>query len=517
MLTVKRALAAVFTTVLLTSVFVSFASKTDLAVTKKVTELKLTCDMDKVVLNPAYKESEVSGLIIDNLDYDMEVFYNRSAVGLFYWFFDGDDEYWVMCDEDEKVDPNKKYALGIEGFDIYEESGFDWADSVFDCTKFTLSGDCSGFDVYLNGKLRNDVMMLRLPDDHSCDFYIPLNVRTSIKTAEITGIEDKYFTGKKITQTPTVKLDGKTLVKGVDYDISYKNNINIGKATLTLKGIGNYCFSVNKTFEIKADPSAKPAPAGSLTLDKSSASIVCGKTLTLKATQKKTSNKVNWTSSDPKIASVDAKGKITSKQAGTVTITATAAGESVSCVLTVLYKDVTKAKEFWFDPTNYLTAANVVKGYDKQTRFKPANECTRAQMVTFLWRLAGEPAPKSTTTKFKDIKSKDYFYKPVLWAVENGITTGVSKTKFDPQGVCTRAQTVTFLWRMAEKPSPKTTKNKFKDIKEKDYFYKAVLWASEMKIVAGYNDGTFKPQGKCLRRQMVTFLYKYDKYVNGKG
>ena len=124
---------------------------------------------------------------------------------------------------------------------------------------------------------------------------------------------------------------------------------------------------------------------------------------------------------------------------------------------------------------------------------------------------------KSTTCKFKDVKNTDYFFKPVIWAVEKSITTGVSKTKFDPQGVCTRAQTVTFLWRLANKPAPKAKTCKFKDVKKKDYFYNPVIWASEQKIVAGYSDGTFKPQGKCLRRQMVTFLYKYDKFINGKG
>ena len=268
-----------------------------------------------------------------------------------------------------------------------------------------------------------------------------------------------------------------------------------------------------------AVPTAKPtkAPSSSMSFDSDAYTVICGKTLGLKAKLKSSSDKISWKSSDTKIATVDSSGKVTSKQAGTVTITAAAAGNTATATVTVLYKDVTNTKDFWFAPTNYLTAANVVKGYDKQTKFKPANDCTRAQMVTFLWRLAGEPAPKSTTTKFKDIKSKDYFYKPVLWAVENGITTGVSKTKFNPKGVCTRAQTVTFLWRMANKPAPKTTKNKFSDVKTKDYFYKAVLWASEKKIVAGYSDGTFKPQGKCLRRQMVTFLYKYDKFVNGKG
>ncbi|MBO4578898.1 MAG: S-layer homology domain-containing protein, partial [Clostridiales bacterium] len=84
------------------------------------------------------------------------------------------------------------------------------------------------------------------------------------------------------------------------------------------------------------------------------------------------------------------------------------------------------------------------------------------------------------------------------------------------QIVCARRHAVTFLWRLAGKPSPKTTKNKFSDVKKSDYFYKATLWASEKKILAGYDDGTFRPNGDCLRRQMVTFLYKYDKNINKK-
>ncbi|MBO4579772.1 MAG: S-layer homology domain-containing protein [Clostridiales bacterium] len=268
------------------------------------------------------------------------------------------------------------------------------------------------------------------------------------------------------------------------------------------------------------DPTKAPtkAPANvSINLDKKTASLKCGDKLTLKATLKGATGKITWKSSNTKIAKVDSNGKITTKQAGTVTITASAAGKSAKCTVTILYKDVTNTKDFWYAPTNYLTAKGVVKGYDKQTKFKPANDCTRAQMVTFLYRLQGEPKTKSSTCKFNDVKKTDYFFKPVIWAVEKGITTGVSKTKFDPQGVCTRAQTVTFLWRMANKPAPKAKSCKFSDVKKKDYFYNPVIWASEQKIVAGYSDGTFKPQGKCLRRQMVTFLYKYDKYVNGKG
>ena len=249
---------------------------------------------------------------------------------------------------------------------------------------------------------------------------------------------------------------------------------------------------------------------------KNEAIVVCGSKLELHL-EGYDSGSVTWKSSNTDVASVDPDGIVTGKQAGNVVITAKFYKTTVKCNLLVQYKDVTKKSAFWYTPTYDLTAKDVVKGYDKQTAFKPANDCTRAQMVTFLWRLSGCPKPKASTTSFKDIKKSDYFYKPVLWAVENGITTGISKTKFAPSGVCTRAQTVTFLWRMAGKPEPSSAKNKFSDIKKSDYFYTATIWASGKKIVAGYNDGTFKPQGKCLRRQMVTFLYKYNEFVNKKS
>ena len=258
-------------------------------------------------------------------------------------------------------------------------------------------------------------------------------------------------------------------------------------------------------------------PPSSMSFANDEVTIVCGDAIELKNTLKGASGNVAWKSSDKKVAAVDANGKVTGKMAGTVTITASESGQSAECKVTVLYKDVTKAKDFWYAPTNYLTGKGVVKGYDKQTTFKPANMCTRAQMVTFIWRLMGEPDPKAKTCKFKDVKKTDYFYKACIWGNENHIVEGYKDGTFGPQIVCARKHAVTFLWRLAGQPSAKSSKNPFKDVKQKDYFYKATLWASEMKILAGYSDGTFKPDGDCLRRQMVTFLYKYDKYVNGKG
>ena len=226
--------------------------------------------------------------------------------------------------------------------------------------------------------------------------------------------------------------------------------------------------------------------------------------------------KVTMTSSDDSIVKIGDNNTLVTLKAGSSDITAKVGDKEYKFKVTVYYKDVKDNTKFWFEPTYALTEKGVVKGYNKQTLFKPGNECTRAQMVTFIWRLAGSPEPKTKECKFPDVDEYYYCYKPVIWAVENGITTGYSDGEFKPYNNCTRAQAVTFLWRMAGKPEPGKKAKKFSDVKETDYCYKATLWASDKKILAGYSDGTFKPKGKCLRRQMVTFLYKYNKCVNVK-
>ena len=118
------------------------------------------------------------------------------------------------------------------------------------------------------------------------------------------------------------------------------------------------------------------------------------------------------------------------------------------------------------------------------------------------------PEPKTTKNPFTDVKPSDYYYKAVLWAVENGITNGTSKTTFSPNQVCTRAQIVTFLWRYAKQPAPKATKNPFTDVPAGEYYTDAVLWAAEQKITTGTTTTTFAPTQKCTRGQSITFLYR---------
>ena len=164
---------------------------------------------------------------------------------------------------------------------------------------------------------------------------------------------------------------------------------------------------------------------------------------------------------------------------------------------------------YYFEAVNWAVANNVTNG-TSETTFSPNVGCTRAQVVTFLWRAAGQPEPTEGTNPFTDVKEGTYYYKAVLWAVEKGITNGTSETTFDPDETCTRGQIVTFLWRRAGKPAPTGANNPFADVKPSTYFGSAVLWAAEKGITNGTSETTFEPNEDCTRAQVVTFLWRAD-------
>ena len=142
------------------------------------------------------------------------------------------------------------------------------------------------------------------------------------------------------------------------------------------------------------------------------------------------------------------------------------------------------------------------------TTFSPAANCLRAHAVTFLWRAAGSPEPVSTTNPFVDVKETDFFYKAVLWAAEKGITTGVDATHFGPALECNRATIVTFLYRAMGSPEVSATENPFTDLQTGAYYYDAVLWAVENGVTSGISAELFAPGQLCNRAQIVTFLYR---------
>ena len=161
---------------------------------------------------------------------------------------------------------------------------------------------------------------------------------------------------------------------------------------------------------------------------------------------------------------------------------------------------------FYYDAVLWAVEKGITAGTDA-THFSPDGICTRAQAVTFLWRVAGCPAPKSAAMPFADVKAGSYYYDAVLWAVENGITKGTSDTMFSPDATCSRAQIVTFLWRSQKSPAAGTA-NPFTDVKASAYYADAVLWAVKEDVTKGTTNTTFSPDANCTRAQIVTLIWR---------
>ena len=164
---------------------------------------------------------------------------------------------------------------------------------------------------------------------------------------------------------------------------------------------------------------------------------------------------------------------------------------------------------YYEDAVDWAVENGITKGTD-DTHFSPDGICTRAQAVTFLWRTAGSPKPEIRTMPFTDVPVGSYYYDAVLWAVENGITKGTSDTTFSPNMTCTRAQIVAFLWRSEKSPAAGTA-NPFADVKSTAYYADAVLWAVKENITRGTTSTTFSPNADCTRAQIVTFLWRCKK------
>lgn len=160
---------------------------------------------------------------------------------------------------------------------------------------------------------------------------------------------------------------------------------------------------------------------------------------------------------------------------------------------------------YYYDAVKWAVDNGITSGIS-ETQFGPENTCTRAQAVTFIWKAEGCPEPKNSQNSFTDV-ANDYYTKAVLWAVEQGIINGYEDNSFKPNGSCDRGMIVTMLWRAAGKP-PATGSSGFNDVDDGAWYSDAVNWAASKGISVGNGDGTFTPAAQCNRGMIVTFLYR---------
>ena len=197
-----------------------------------------------------------------------------------------------------------------------------------------------------------------------------------------------------------------------------------------------------------------------------------------------------------------------SKGDGKYTFTMPASSVTVKAVFAeeeLTFTDVS-ADAYYADAVRWAVAEGITSG-TTATTFAPNSGCTRGQVVTFLWRAAGEPEPSTAVNPFTDVSADAYNYKAILWAYENGITGGTTATTFAPNATCTRAQIVTFLYR-ADGAQAVDSGNAFTDVPADAYYADAVNWAVAEGITGGTTATTFAPNATCTRAQVVTFLYR---------
>ncbi len=197
-------------------------------------------------------------------------------------------------------------------------------------------------------------------------------------------------------------------------------------------------------------------------------------------------DKDTWISSDPEYAfTAEGSGIYTAMFAGDV------------------FWDI-PSESYYSAPVVWAAGEGIAKGVSLLS-FRPFDACTRAQVVTFLWRAAGEPQPEPGANPFSDVPETAYYRDAVLWVMQEGITLGTASDSFSPDRICTRGQAVTFLWRMAG--SPVREGRPFTDLRQ-CYYYPAVLWAVDEGIAKGMTDDQFCPDDSCSRGQFLTFLYR---------
>ena len=315
----------------------------------------------------------------------------------------------------------------------------------------------------------------------------------------------------------SVSINGQALSTGGSATVAIPNSgttdivVKIGAKTYTLTILRNSGTGGNE-----GGGGGSSSPSYSITVDKTKNGTITvsprnashGDTVTITATPDKGYElemlKVLDRSGDA-LKLTEKNGKYTFKMpSGKVTIKASFVEE----VPEQLFKDV-PANAYYYEAVKWAQEKGITGGIGNGL-FGPNDPCTRAQIVTFLWRAAGSPAPKNTGTAFGDVKPGSFYEQAVAWAVENGITGGTGEGMFSPDATCTRAQSVTFLYRASGSPAV-SDKAEFSDVSTTAFYADAVAWAAKKGITTGIGGGLFGSGNDCTRGQIVTFLWRCKK------
>ena len=336
-------------------------------------------------------------------------------------------------------------------------------------------------------------------------------------------IADQTYTGSALEPAVKVTKNGE-VISDTDYSVKYSSNTNVGTATATVQVgdtvIGTATFNIVKAkpdVKITADPTSLVG-GGKVTLTVSGApakvvptcegvtitensdgtfsAVLPNRTATYAFTVNYAESK-NYTA-----ASAECKVSVTRRYSSSTTVTPEPTPEPTP-EETVKFSDVSTSA-YYYDAVKWAVENGVTDGVSA-TLFAPYESCTRAQIVTFLWRAAGSPEPK-TASSFTDVSASAYYAKAVAWAIENGITNGMTETTFAPNATCTRGQSVTFLHR-ALKGTASGSAN-FTDVKSDAFYADAINWAVANNVTNGTSNTTFSPNADCTRAEIVTFLYR---------
>lgn len=258
--------------------------------------------------------------------------------------------------------------------------------------------------------------------------------------------------------------------------------------------------------EPKEEETEKTVPLQDFSVEEETVTLKAKDTaaLTVKYTPADTTERPVWSSSDESIVTVDSEGKLTAAGVGTAKVTAQWKQKTITVDVKTLFSDV-EEDQYYYAPVYWALDNGITSGMNA-TDFKPEKFCTRGQIMTFLWRINGSPEPDPKNNPFTDVTDDRFFFKPVLWAYQSGMTAGTSATTFSPEAYCSRAQVVQFIWGCQK--NKETRSVGFTDVAKSAYFYHAVKWAYHNGITAGTSKTTFGPYEACTRGQIVTFLYK---------